>query len=129
MVVKSRIHLRGVKLAWAICAVQGLISLSAALIVTIYVDVQAAKAALYGGCVAIVPTLYLAARVYFRGQDRKPEDVAGSFYRGEAGKFVLTALMFIGGVRLFGDQFLPLLVTYAACIIAYPAVMLTARID
>ncbi len=127
--MKSRIHLRGVKLAWAVCAIQGLISLSAALIVMFYVDAQAAKAALYGGCVAILPTLYLALRVYFRGEDRRPEDVPGSFYRGEAGKFVLTALMFLFGVQFFGEHFLPLLCTYMACIAAFPVVMLTARID
>lgn len=125
----SRMHLRGVKLAWAVCLVQALISLIAALIVVLFAESTAYKAALYGGFVAIAPTAYFALRVYLRRPGDAPKDVVGSFYRGEIGKFALTALLFFGGVKLFGSQFLPLLSTYIACLLAYPAVMLAARID
>lgn len=125
----SRVHLRGVKLAWAVCAVQGLISLTASVIVVFFAEPRAAKAALYGGLVAIVPTAYFALRVYLRRPGKEPRDVVGSFYRGEIGKFALTALLFFGGVKMFGDHFLPLLCTYVACLAAYPVVMLVARID
>ncbi|MGQ0502435.1 MAG: ATP synthase subunit I [Panacagrimonas sp.] len=89
----------------------------------------AVKAALFGGLVAIVPTAYMGLRVYLRRNGNEPKDVLGSFYRGEMGKFALTAVLFFIGVKVFGTQFLPLLVTYMACLVAYPAVMVAARID
>lgn len=125
----SRVHLRGVRLAWAVCAAQAIISLMAALAVVFFAEPGAAMAALYGGFVAIVPTAYFALRIYLRRPGNEPSDVVGSFYRGEMGKFALTALMFFFGVARFGDHFLPLLCTYVACLAAYPAVLLVARID
>lgn len=126
---KKWLHLRGVKLAWAVCLTQLLITLMAALIVGFLAGVAAVPASLYGGLVAIVPTAYFGLRVYLRRNSNEPKDVLGSFYRGEIGKFALTALMFFFGVKMFGTQFLPLLTTYVACLIAYPAVLLAARID
>ncbi len=127
--VKKQIHLRGARLAWAICSIQGLISLGVALIVMVLVDGRSAFAAFYGGLVAIVPTAFFALRIYMRRPDATPRDLVGGVYRGEFGKFVLTVLMFIGGVSWFGNQFLFVLCGYAACIVAYPVVMATARID
>lgn len=130
---KKWLHLRGVKLAWAVCLTQLLITLMAALIVGIITEGStvrvAVKASVYGGLVAIVPTAYLAFRVYLGRNGNEPKDLLGSFYRGEIGKFALTALMFFFGVKLFGAQFLPLLCTYVVCLAAYPAVMVAARID
>lgn len=123
------LHLRGVKLAWAVCLTQLLITLIAALIVGIFAGAAAVKASVYGGFIAIVPTAYFAVRVYLRRNGNEPKDVVGSFYRGEIGKFALTALMFFFGVKMFGAQFLPLLATYMVCLVAYPAVMVAARID
>jgi len=123
------LHLRGVKLAWAVCLTQLLITLTAAVIVGFIAETAAIKASIYGGFVAIVPTVYFAVRVYLRRPGSEPKDVVGSFYRGEIGKFALTALMFFFGVKLFRTQFLPLLPTYVACLTAYPAVLLAARID
>ncbi|MGQ0697187.1 MAG: ATP synthase subunit I [Panacagrimonas sp.] len=126
---KKWLHLRGVKLAWAVCLTQLLITLIAASIVGLLAEMAAVKASLYGGLIAIVPTAYMGLRVYLRRNSDEPKDVLGSFYRGEIGKFALTALMFFFGVKMFGTQFLPLLATYMVCLIAYPAVMVAARID
>lgn len=123
------LHLRGVKLAWAVCLTQLFITLMSALVVGLFAEAAAVKASIYGGFIAIVPTAYFAVRVYLRRNGDAPRDVVGSFYRGEIGKFALTALMFFFGVKLFGTQFLPLLGTYVACLVAYPAVLLAARID
>lgn len=127
--VRKQFHLRGARLAWAVGLIQGLISLGIALIVTLLVDVGAALAALYGGLVAIIPTAFFALRVYLRRPDASARELVGGVYRGEAGKFVLTVLMFVGGVIWFGDRFLYVLCGYIGCIAAYPVVMATARID
>jgi ATP synthase protein I len=125
----GRVHLRGIGLAWAVCAAQVCIGLVAALIAGMLDGPGAALAAAYGGLVAIVPTLYFALRVYARRRSNEPRDIVGSFYRGEIGKMALTALMFFFGVVGFGEQFLALLCAYVACLAAYPAVWLLARID
>ena len=127
--VRKRIHLRGARLAWAVLSIQGLISLGIALIVMGVFGRTAALASIYGGLVAIIPTAFFALRVYLRRPDASPRDFVGGIYRGEFGKFVLTALMFVGGVIWFGNQFLFVLCGYVACIVAYPVVMATARID
>lgn len=125
----GRVHLRGVRLAWAVACAQGLIGLIAASIAATLSGLDAAKAAAYGACVAIVPTAYFALRVYAGQGHREPREIAGAFYRGEIGKMALTALMFFFGVVGFGGQFLALLCGYVACLLAYPAVWLVARID
>lgn len=127
--VRKQLHLRGAGLAWALGLVQGLISLGVALIVLVSVGSVAATAAVYGGLIAIIPTAFFALRVFLRRPDASPRDVVRGVYRGEFGKFVLTVLMFIGGVVWFGDQFLFVLCGYISCIAAYPVVMATARID
>lgn len=127
------LHLRGVKLAWAVCLTQLLVTLASAAITAWVAEATnmkaATKAAMFGGLIAIVPTAYMGLRVYLRRNGDEPKDVLGSFYRGEMGKFALTAVMFFIGVKVFGTQFLPLLVTYMACLVAYPAVLVVARID
>lgn len=46
-----------------------------------------------GGAVSILPSIYMAWRVFgYRGA-RPAKDVVRSFYRGEAGKLVLTAVL------------------------------------
>lgn len=125
----KRVHLRGMRLAWAVVAAQAGISVVAALIVLVMASRDAASAALYGGIVAIGPTLYMAFRVYLRRNSNAPGDVLGSFYRGQIGKFALTAVLFYFGVMWFAEHFLALILTYMACLIAYPAVMGFASVD
>ena len=78
-----------------------------------------AIAALYGGLVALIPTAYFAYRVFARRKTQDPGQMLGAFYLGEFGKLGLTAVLFWLGVALFAKQFLALMVTYAACLLAY----------
>lgn len=48
---------------------------------------------LAGASAAIVPSIYLAWRVFGHVGTRASRDVVRSFYRGEAGKLVLTAVL------------------------------------
>ncbi|MGB0956400.1 MAG: ATP synthase subunit I [Panacagrimonas sp.] len=118
----ERVQLRGVRLALALICCQAAITVLATLIAWIVAHSTAGLAALYGGMVAIVPTAYFAFRVYLRRNSDAPRDVVGSFYRGEIGKFALTALLFALGVQWFAEQFLALICAYMACLAAYPAV-------
>lgn len=125
----DRVHLRGISLAWALCAVQGLIGGAAAFLMAVLRSRAEAYAALFGGVVAIAPNVYFALRVYARRQSAEPNEVVGRFYRAEVGRFALTAVLFFVGVSMFARQFLPLICTYMACLAAYWVVMAVARID
>ena len=74
----------------------------------------AALAAAYGGLTALLPTAYVALRIFVR-TEREPHAVLAAFYRAELGKWILAAAMFLVGAKLFPTQFLPLLLTFAAC--------------
>ena len=127
--LNKRVHLRGISLAWTVCGLQALISAIIAAVTLGVAGRAAAAAALYGGVTAIAPNVYMAVKVYARRAVRTPEQVAGSFYRAEVGRFALTALLFFFGVSLFATQFLPLIGTYAGCLLAYWVVVAVARID
>jgi ATP synthase protein I len=114
-----RIQLRGAEVARAVCLVQvAILVVAAALAAWIWGRPQAV-AAVYGGLVAVVPTIYFALRVFARRTTQDPKQAVTALYVGEIGKLVLTALLFWIGVVLFAKQFLALMVTYAACLLAY----------
>jgi ATP synthase protein I len=58
------------------------------------VDTTSAYSALLGGLIAIVPNAYFARWAFRYTGAQAVVEVARSFYRGEAGKFLLTALLF-----------------------------------
>ena len=114
-----RTQLRGAAIARAVCLVQlGMLVIAASVTGAIWGRTQAI-AALYGGLVALIPTAYFAYRVFARRKTQDPGQMLAAFYLGEFGKLGLTAVMFWLGVALFAKQFLALMVTYAACLLAY----------
>lgn len=68
-----------------------LATLSAALL---YVDVTVAYSVLLGGVISILPNLYFALLAFRFSGARAVEAVTKSLYRGEVGKFILTAALF-----------------------------------
>ena len=111
--------MRGASIGRAVCLVQlGILVLAAGLTGS-FLGKPQALAALYGGLVAMLPTAYFALRLFGRRANGNPADAVGAFYIGEVGKFALTVLLFGVGVKLFAEQFLPLIATYGACLLAY----------
>lgn len=68
-------------------------------------------------------------RVFGRRTAQDPEQIVGTFYQGEIGKLALTALLFGLGVALFAKQFLALILTYIACLLAYWLVLARMGFD
>jgi ATP synthase protein I len=64
------------------------------------VDTTAALSALVGGVISIGPNAYFARWAFRFSGAKAAGDVARSFYRGEAGKFLLTAVMFASAFAL-----------------------------
>ena len=123
-----RTQLRGAAIARAVCLVQlGILALSVLLTGGMWGRSQAI-AAMYGGLVALIPTAWFAFRVFGR-RTQDPQQMVGAFYQGEIGKFALTALLFGLGARLFAQQFLALMVTYVACLLAYWLVLARMGFD
>lgn len=84
-------------------------------------------AALYGALIAVVPGFYFAWRLLRHGTNAPPSRVAGSLYLGELGKLALTVAMFLYAAVAFGDQFLPVLTAYVACLGCYWLALIVNR--
>jgi ATP synthase protein I len=112
----DRLRLRGGSLAWGLCGAQAITATVATVVVWMVWGHQAALAALFGGVVAIVPTLYFAAKIYLRAGGATAAEVLGAFYRAEVGKLILTAVLFVIGAKMFGQHFAPLIITCLACL-------------
>lgn len=66
-----------------------------------------------GGCVAIIPNLYFAYKIYLaRFQDA--QGIVSAFYTGETVKMLLTGALFALVVQIPGLNFLALLMGFAA---------------
>lgn len=72
---------------------QSLLLIVLTLGVLLITNVVNAYSFLLGGGVSVIPSLYMAWRVFGHQGTRPARDVVKSFYRGEAGKLVLTAVL------------------------------------
>jgi len=80
--------------AYKLLGIQLVISVVVALLLLLYSGVASAGSALMGGLIYILPNAYFT-RCAFRGNEREsPHFIVRWFYIGEAGKIVLTAVMF-----------------------------------
>ena len=74
---------------------------------------DAASAALVGGWIATLANLYFAIQAFRYTGARSSEQVMRTFYRGEAGKFVIVMMLFLAAF-LFSAFFL----VYGVAVIA-----------
>jgi ATP synthase protein I len=87
----------------------------------------AAMAALFGGLVVVLPTLYFAVRMRLRRDVMDAKQALGELYRAELGKLLLTGLMFIVGALIFGKHYAALMLTCVACLAMNWVVLAFAR--
>lgn len=87
----------------------------------------AALAALFGGLVVVLPTLYFALRMRLRQGGTDAKQALGELYRAELGKLLLTALMFAVGALIFGRHYAALMLTCVACLAMNWVVLAFAR--
>ncbi len=64
-----------------------------------------------GGMAAFVPNLYFALRIH-RSSGKPARKIVNSFYAGESGKLLLTAVLFILIFKIPNIEILPLLAGY-----------------
>jgi ATP synthase protein I len=68
-----------------------------------------------GGIAAFIPNLYFALRIV-RSSGQPARKIVNSFYAGESGKLLLTAVLFIMIFKVPNIQILPLLTGYIAAL-------------
>lgn len=102
---------------------QLIVLLLAALVSWQWLGSVAGYSALLGGLIAWLPNLYFAHKAFRFSGARAARDIVRSFYAGEAGKLILTFVLFaltFAGVKpleapaLFGAYLLTLLVSWFA---------------
>ena len=81
--------------AFPVLVLQLIVSLAVALVLWICQGLIAGYSGLLGGLVALIPNSYFAFRVYRYSGARSARAIVGEFYSGEAGKLILTAVLFI----------------------------------
>ncbi len=121
--------MKGAEVAKAVCMAQVAITVLITAAVAVGWGRIQAMAAFYGGAIAWIPATYMAIRMFAGATNKSPQEVVGAMFRGEIGKFALTAVMFAIGVKLFAAQFLALLAAYITCFLAYWAVMARASFE
>ncbi len=62
---------------------------------------MAAQSALLGGLVSIVPTAYFAAKLFKYNGARAARQIVNGFYKGEALKIAMTAVLFTVVFKFF----------------------------
>lgn len=124
-----RVQLRGLSVVWVLCGTQMCVAAISALMVWVHWGSSAAKAALFGGFVAVAPVAYFAIKVCLCRGDAGAGQVLGAFYWAEAGKLVLTALLFLLGALMFGKHFAPLILTCMACLAMNWLMLVVVNID
>ena len=82
-------------------------------------DFKAAYSALIGGIICVVPNLVFVIYAYRFGGARAAKKIASSFYRGEALKILLTALLFAVTFITMPISIAPLMITYVLCLMVF----------
>ncbi len=115
----KQLKLRGADLAYALFAAQLSIGLVAAIIWWLANSARSGYAALFGASIAIAPGLFFALRLWSERAQLSSRAMGRALVAGELGKLVLTATLFLVAALTFGKQFVPLIMTYIACLSCY----------
>ena len=101
-----------------ILGVQALVTLVAMAGATWLGGSAAAGSAGVGGGISIIATGFFALRVFVGGSQRELKQIVRAFYVGEALKLMVTAVLFVLVITTLDVLFLPLILTYAAALLA-----------
>ncbi|MDP9142525.1 MAG: ATP synthase subunit I [Pseudomonadota bacterium] len=106
------------KTAKRIALLQILIALMAAALWWGCADARSGLAALVGGGIGAVLTIYSAIKTFATSGTNAGQAVM-NFYRAEVRKLVLAAVLFAVAVRFFADVFAPVIVTFSLTLLVY----------
>ncbi|MFN3581351.1 MAG: F0F1 ATP synthase subunit I [Pseudomonas sp.] len=81
--------------AFPVLVLQGVSAVVTALSLWLFQDIVAGYSGLLGGLIALIPNVYFAYRVFRFFGARSARAIVTEFFSGEAGKLILTAVLFI----------------------------------
>lgn len=113
--MKKQLSQRGIVRLWA---VQVSLVLFLALVFTVVMNENAGVSALLAGMVYLVPNAYFASKLFQYQGARSAKAIVSSFYKGEALKIILSAV-------LFAVVFIWFKITPLAFFISYLMVLMT----
>ncbi|MEC9364548.1 MAG: ATP synthase subunit I [Sinimarinibacterium flocculans] len=106
------------KTATRIALLQGLIGIVSGVAWAMLSTPKAGLAALIGGGIGAVLTIYAAAKT-FAVPASDARHAVMTFFRAEVRKLLLAAVLFAVAVRFFADVFAPLVSTFALSLLVY----------
>lgn len=80
--------------AYRLLAVESVLTLIIVLVLFAFTTVVSAYSALLGGLAYVIPNAWFVKRAFNDSGHVAPQTIANRFYLGEAGKLVLTAIIF-----------------------------------
>lgn len=92
-------------------------------------SLPAAAAALAGGIGSALLSVHFAFRVFSRTKLAPPQTIVAAFYRAEAFKLLMAAVMFGLMAKYFAEWFVPFLSTFAATLLVFFAALLWVPAD
>jgi F0F1-type ATP synthase assembly protein I len=112
------------KTAISVLAVQAAITLVASLIAFTISDARAALAAAIGGSICVVTSALFGFRVFVGKTEFSAERFLQRLYWAEVQKVILLIVLLAGALLWLKTDALPLLLTFAAALMAYWLVLL-----
>ncbi len=89
-------------------------------------ETQKSVSSMLGGLAAFIPNLYFALHISL-SKGKTAKKIMRSFYAGESGKLILTAVLFFLIFQVPGLNFFPLLIGYLAVLSVFWVALLVWR--
>lgn len=105
------------------------VTLAGALLWGAGAGMQAGLGALVGGGISVLLSLYFAVKVFSVNSSSDPQKMVAAFFRAEALKMVLAAVLFSLAAIYLSHLFLPLMSTCAATLAVYWFALIFTRLD
>lgn len=108
---------------------QALVTLVCAAPWAIFAGIQAGAGAVLGGGISVFLTLYFAVKVFSVDAYKDPRGAMSAFFRAEALKLVLAAVIFSLVAKYLAHLFLPVISTFIATLAVYLFALIFTRLD
>jgi ATP synthase protein I len=108
---------------------QAVVTLVCAVPWAILVGATAGLGALMGGGISVVLSLYFAIKMFSVDAASDPRGAVSAFFRAEALKLVLAAVIFSLVAKFLAHLFLPLISTFIATLAVYWFALIFTRLD
>ena len=110
------LHKYSRQIALRVVAGQIAVALCASVVITAAFGVRFGYSALVGAAIGILPSYYLAVRLFRRTQSMSPEQALRGIYLGEGIKVAFTVALFVVAIRVLDVELVVVLLTYVATV-------------